>query len=488
MAVGAAWMTLFTMANRLQGLISTIILARLLVPEDFGIIAMAMSMIAGVELLTAVGLEIVLIQHPDPKDYHFRSAFTANVFLGILAGAAVALLAEPISAFFNEPRLVPVMWVLAASAVIHGFENIYTTWFQKDLEFQRDFLHRFVPRLLSFFVTVPLAFYLRSYWALVAGMLFASVASVLYGYYLRPAMPRFGLKGLKDLLGFSKWLFVSNLLAYGIVRGTDIIIGRTLGSFGLGSFTLANDIATMPTTQLTAPINRAVFPGYSKMAHDLALLRNGFLDVSGIIAAVVLPAAIGIAAVSDIIVPVVLGDKWLHVIPLIKLLAFYGAIVCLLTNVGPLFNAMARPYWMTYLQILGLSILLPSAWYLSMNIGLIGAAWAYLIANCVTSPVTLIIVMRLLKMPLTALLGIVWRPILAVTVMYQVVRLLIDNSGAGDVATLLGAVGVGAVAYIATLLGSWRLAGRPVGAESAIIKQVRSSIGSRLNFGGSSGS
>ena len=85
MAVGAAWMTLFTMANRLQGLVSTVILARLLVPEDFGIIAMAMSMIAGVELLTAVGLEIVLIQHPDPKDYHFRSAFTANVFLGFVA-------------------------------------------------------------------------------------------------------------------------------------------------------------------------------------------------------------------------------------------------------------------------------------------------------------------------------------------------------------------------------------------------------------------
>ena len=192
MAIGAAWMTLFTVANRLQGLISTIILARLLVPEDFGIIAMAMSMIAGVELLTALGLEVVLVQHPNPKEHHFRSAFTANVVLGMLAGVIVALLAEPIGAFFDEPRLVPVMWVLASSAIIHGFENIHTTWFQKDLQFQRDFLHRFVPRLLSFFVTIPLAFYLRSYWALVAGMLFASISSVLFGYYLRPAMPRFG--------------------------------------------------------------------------------------------------------------------------------------------------------------------------------------------------------------------------------------------------------------------------------------------------------
>jgi O-antigen/teichoic acid export membrane protein len=480
MAAGAAWMTLFTLANRLQGLISTVILARLLIPEDFGIVAMAMSMIAGIELLTAVGLEVVLVQHPDAKEHHFRSAFTANVILGILAGLAVAFLAGPVAIFFDEPRLTPVMYVLASSAVIHGFENIHTVWFQKDLEFQRDFLHRFVPRLLSFFVTIPLAFYWQSYWALVVGMIFASISSVIFGYYLRPAMPRFGLSGIKDLFGFSKWLFVSNLLAYGITRGTDIIIGRTLGSFGLGSFTLSNDFATLPTSQLTAPINRAVFPGYSRMAHDLSMLRTGFLDVTGIIAAVALPAAIGIASVADLIIPVVLGDKWTHTIPLVRLLAFYGAISCLLTNVGPLFNAMARPYWTTYLQILGLSILLPGSWYLCTTIGLLGAAWSFFITAAVTTPVTLVVVVRVLDLRAASLAGIIWRPGLSVLIMYQVVRYYVDSAAATTLSTLASAIAVGVLSYLGAIALTWILAGRPAGAETVIIGQFRKIFRSRV--------
>jgi len=445
MAKGAGWMTLFTLASRLQGLISMIILARLLVPDDFGIIAMAMSMIAGVELLTAFGFEVVLIQHPDPKAHHFHSAWTMNVILASVAALAAIALAEPIARFFDEPRLTPVMYALSVSAFVNGLENIHVVWFQKNLEFHRDFLFRFLPRLGSFIVTIPLAFYLRSYWALVAGMLFATISSVVLSYYLRPVMPRLSLAGVRDLLGFSKWLFVSNLLGYGIIRGSDIIVGRTLGSFGLGTYSLSFEIATLPTTQLTAPINRAVFPGYPKLASDLNLIRKGFLDVTGVIAAIALPAAIGIAAVAQVLVPVVLGEKWAHTIPLIEILAIYGAVGCLLTNVGPLFNAMARPQLMTYLQILGLMTLLPAVYYLSKEMGVVGAGWAFLLTTFISTPVTIYVVMRLLDFRLSALISIVWRPILAACLMYWIVSRFISSSDEADWVTLVLACGIGAI-------------------------------------------
>ncbi|GJM27353.1 MAG: hypothetical protein DHS20C16_37680 [Phycisphaerae bacterium] len=186
-----------------------------------------------------------------------------------------------------------------------------------------------------------------------------------------------------------------------------------------------------------------------------------------------LPAAIGIAAVADLVVPVVLGEKWVHIIPLVHLLALYGGIGCLLTNVGPLFNAMGRPYWMTYLQVLSLSILLPSAWYLCTTIGVMGAAWSFLMTTAVTSPLTLVVVCRLLDMRFSALLGIVWRPGLSVLVMYYTVRLFVEQATEANVATLLAAIGIGMFAYAAVISGSWYLAGRPTGAERSIFRQAR---------------
>lgn len=469
-------MTLFTVADRLKGLISMVILARLLVPEDFGIIAMSTSMIAGVELITALGFQVVLIQRPDPEPYHFHTAWTLNIFLALIAAILVVILAVPASRFFEEPRLVAIMQVLAISVLARGFENIQVVWFQKNLEFNKDFLFRFIPRLAGFFVTIPLAFYLRSYWALVSGMLFSTLFSVVFSYAIRPAMPRISLAGAKDLIDFSKWLLLTNIFAYMIVRGIDIVVGRTLGSFGLGTYSLSYELATIPTTQLTAPINRAVFPGYSRFAHDISMLREGFLDVTGIIALTALPAGIGIAAIADVLVPVVLGEKWLHAIPVVQLLAFYGSISSILTNVGPLFNSMARPYTITYLQILSICILLPTAYFFSVNYGVIGAGWAYVTTVLVSLPVTLMALRRSLGLHIGMLLAVIWRPIVACGLMYVAVLTYTGSAGSATVGILLNGILVGIAMYVLSLAAIWYLNGRPRGAEKVVFDQIRARV------------
>src|SRR5215207_6316120 len=136
-AVGAAWMVLAKLLERGLGLISSLILVRLLAPSDFGIVAMAMSLIALLELFSSIGLDTVLIQRRDATRSHFDTAWTLNQ----LTSAAVALLllavALPAAAFYREPRLVPVIAVFAFAAAIQGFENIGVVSFRKDLQFDR---------------------------------------------------------------------------------------------------------------------------------------------------------------------------------------------------------------------------------------------------------------------------------------------------------------------------------------------------------------
>jgi lipopolysaccharide exporter len=472
MAKGAGWMTLFTLLSRVQGLISVIILARLLVPEDFGIIAMASSLIVAAEMLMELGLHVVLIQHPDPKSHHFQTAWTLNVILGLLGALIVIGLAMPAAVFYSEPRLSSVVYVLAVSIAVRGFSNIQTVRFQKNLEFRKDFILKLAPRLVGFLVTIPLAFYLRSYWALVIGTLTTIIFDVLFGYIMYPVTPRFSLASARELFHFSKWLLISNILSYGITRGVDIIVGRTASSKGLGTYTLSYEIATMPTTVLTAPINRAVFPGYSKLAGDLKLLRQGFLDVMGMITVIAFPAAIGIAAIAEIFVPVVLGDGWEQAIPILKVLAWYGAINCLLTNTGPLFNAVARPYYLTYLQIVSLVILLPSAYYLSTSKGVETIGWAFLITTCITTPITIYLVQKILNLRLSMMAAVIWRPVFASLGMYFMVTSYLHWSLSSDLISLIVAILIGAASYVLLLTGLWYLQGRPVGSEHAIFKRI----------------
>ena len=168
-AHGAAWMVILKLVVRSIGLVSTLILVRLLEPSDFGIVAMAMSIVAALELLTAFGFDITLIQNQKADAAEYDTAWTLNVLLG--AGAAVLLivLAHPAAGFYEEPALVPVFQVIAIVSLLQGLENIGMVDFRKHLKFEKEFLFHVLVKMFGFVVTIALAFKLRSYWALVLG-------------------------------------------------------------------------------------------------------------------------------------------------------------------------------------------------------------------------------------------------------------------------------------------------------------------------------
>jgi len=473
-------MVLLRVLDKSLGVVSMIVLARLLTPGDFGLVAMAMSIVALVELLSAFNFDMALIQNQRAGRTEFDSAWTLNVTLGTASGVLLLLGAVPSAAFYGDPRLVWLVVALAAAPLIGGLENIGVVVFRKELDFRREFLFLLVKRLLSFIATLIFAFTLRDYWALVLGTLFGRTAGTLLSYVVHPYRPKFGLGAARKILSFSAWFLANNLLYFLLHRSSDFVVGKALGAPALGVHAISYEIANLPTTNMIAPINRVVYPAYTRVASDRAALGRSFLRVLGLVAMVAIPAGVGIAAISDRLVGLALGARWLEAVPLIEILAIAGAIGAVQTNVGYIYMALGTPRTQTVLAVAYVCLLLPLMLLGVHFFQLRGVALAFLATALLHTPLTFGLVGKDLSIRAKDLVRPMVRPILAAGAMYSVVKSL-PPLGA-ESATVLGVLYLGAAIFLGVLvygggvMACWLFAGRPPSAEQEVLTGIAAAL------------
>ena len=482
MAKGASWMVGLRFFNRGVGFIGTLILARLLVPEDFGLVAMATVFFAFLVSISNFSVHILLVQKTEIDTADMDSAWSLQVVVGAVQSLVLLLLAAPVAKFYQEPRLVEIMLVLALIALLKGCKNIGVVMFQRNMDFSKDFLLMAAQKLVMFGVTLSAALILRTYWALILGMLSGAVVECGLSYVMHPHRPRWCRSRWREIIRFSRWILINNVLNFIANRGPDLILGRLIGARAVGLFSVGYEVAMLPSTELVAPINRAILPGYSRLRETEGGLQKGYLDVIGMITLLVLPAGIGIAATVDILVPLLLGDKWLATVPIIYYLAIAGAIGSSFANGGSVFLALGKPHITTIIHSIRISILVPGV-FLGTNYGGVGGvAVAYLGVIAIMTVITLTLVLRLLKLPVWRYLGTVYRPVLAAGTMYSVITLLI-HPYIGDYPLWLSAlicIGGGVLVYISVVLGLWMVAGSAMGAESRILTLAAEIMEKRL--------
>ncbi len=480
-AKGAAWMVAFKLIDRSMGLVSTVVLARLLVPADFGLVAMAMVLIAALQLLVSFSFDVALIQNRNAGREQFDTAFTINLLFALGAGLVLAALAWPAAQFYAEPRLELVIYLLAAGFALQGASNIGPVMFRREMRFDREFKFLFAKRAANLLVTLPLAFWLQNYWALVIGQLAGTLFSVLLSYNVSDYRPRLSLKAKSELFHSSKWLMIVNVLQFLNGRAADFVVGRIAGTQALGFYTIAFEVATLPTTQLVSPINRAAFAGYAKVAAEQGQLRSSFLNVIASIALFALPAGIGIVAVADLMVPAVLGWKWTPMVPALQVLAVFGVIQALQTNIGYVYLATGRPQLVALFSALQFAALLLFLIPGLMWWGVQGAAWAFLLSAIVMIPFNQGLLARHLALGYLESGATMVRPLLAALAMAGAVWLLrrqfvLPAETGAYLAMLAGCAATGALCYGAVLYLLWRAAGKPPGPEQFLFDK----IGARL--------
>jgi lipopolysaccharide exporter len=477
-AKGAAWMVFMRIAVRAIGLVSTIILARLLVPADFGLIALANTFIAAVEVFGEFGFTYALIRDQRTDRKLYDTAWTLNLITATAIAAVVALVAHPAAVFFNEPRMEMVVYAMAVATCAAGFENIGTVDFRKDLEFGRDFRFMVARKLISFFVTIGLALIWRNYWALVAGIVVGKFGGVALSFAMQSYRPRFSLAAWRDLIGFSKWLLVINVVRF-IHRKADIfILARLFTPYELGLYAVASEIATLPTSELVTPVQRALFPGFAKLAHDKVLLARSYVDSLAIMLLIAAPAAVGIAVTADPLVRLFLGAKWLGAIPLLQLLAIYGLMRLGAANAGSAMIAMGRVRAWTKIETSFVAVQVPALVVGAWQGGVAGTAAALAVSTAINMLIAVAVTIRALEVGAGRVIAALWRTLAACAVMGGAVAMLLWQWAAlawpdHDWLRLLAGVGVGATIYPAVHLGLWLACGRPDGAEMKIWAAIK---------------
>ncbi|MEO1574516.1 MAG: oligosaccharide flippase family protein, partial [Pseudomonadota bacterium] len=328
-AFGAIWMVLMRLSIRFIGLISTLILLRLLAPSDFGLVMIVTATVAIIELMRAFGFQIALIQDQDAGRDEYNTVWTMEVTMALVTALILVLIARPAAAFYEDPRLEVLFYIVAAVNGLHGFSNVGIVDFRKELQFKREFRYNVSIKVIGFVVTITSAWLLRSYWALILGMVATKLSGLGLSYLMHPYRPSFSLASLGKLFSFSRWIFLNNMGIVSRMRGPDFIIGKVAGTAGLGIYSVAYEISNLATTELIAPINRALLPGFAKIAADAPRARAAFIKASSVMALFSLPIAVGIAATAPLIGPVVLGEKFLAAVPLIEMLAVAGVVTAI---------------------------------------------------------------------------------------------------------------------------------------------------------------
>lgn len=484
-ARGAAWMVLFRLFDRSIGIISTSVLARLLIPADFGLVAMAMSVIAVIELASAFSFEFALIQKASPEREHFDTAWTLNILIALGGSVLTAALAFPAAAFYGDARLPAVMIAIAVAWFVSGFENTGIANFRREMNFSAEFRWLASRRVVSFIVVLVAAWIFRSYWALVIGMATGRLTGVAMSYVMQPFRPRFSLSRARDLFSFSGWMLANNIADVIFSRLPHLWVGRVFGAQTLGAYSVGSEISQLANTELVAPINRAMFPGYARLVDDPETFRRVCIDATAAILLVVLPVSAAVAVLAGPIVRVLLGEQWGQAVPIIHVLAFSGAISALNSNNISAYLALGKPYLPTSILVVRLLIFAAIIVIFVPNHDVVRVAYAELAAACGSFAVSLPILFSSLRLRLRAYVSSVWRPLVASVLTAGAVQLAVSGFGHPHrISTALLQLSAGivtfAVMYLLLLYALWSASGRHETVEKMIAERIRTALMGRL--------
>jgi O-antigen/teichoic acid export membrane protein len=474
-AWGAAAMVVGRFLTRGISVISTLILARLLVPEDFGLVALAASAFVVADMLTATNYGLVLVRKPSVDRDLYDTAWTMGLMRALLLGALVAGTAHWQAGLLNEPRVAPVLMVIGLNVALDGLFSVGFARLQREFRFDLMVRHQVVGRIVAFVLTVAIALLYETYWALVLGNLFAKVFTIPYSYWLAPHRPRLCLVHWRELLGFSKWSFALNACVIADGQGPNLVIGRFLGLHALGMQTSAYQIAATPVTELAVPIRAPIYSGYAAALHDTALLRRQFLDGLALLATVIVPMSVGIALVAPELERLALGPQWVGAWAFIAFCALYSLLDSLSHFTHGLFTVRDRMARLVGVYASLMLVRVPAVIAGCLLWGAMGALGAML----ATSLLNLLVWHRFagseLGHRLADTLLRLWRPFVAAAVMAGVVlwaRTVLppsDGSILGALRMLGSLAAIGAATHIAAQLLLWRAVGGSDGPERTIL-------------------
>ena len=382
-------------------LLTVSILAHILPPDNFGLIALATLAIDYLSVLSDLGLGSALVQRRGDIEEASDTVFSINLLAGVGLSALTILLAPLAAQFFREPNLIPVLRWLGLTFTLSALGAVHNIRLQRALNFRQKLIPDIGNTLIKGIISITLALTGFGVWSLVVGQLVgAGIASTLL-WVVVPWRPRLRIQ--RDLVGklfnFGLTVMVDNALA---VLGDSFdyfIIGRMFSTAALGIYTLAYRLPELLVINILWVMTAVLFPAFSEIQHDIKELRESFLRVIRYVEMIVVPICLGLIIAADPIIRVIFGEQWLDAIPIMRILSLYALTISIGFHVGDIYKAIGRPDILLKIAAPVFIIRVIFLW-IGAQYSLLGVAIAHLAAGSIELSIRLIIATYVVKLSL----------------------------------------------------------------------------------------
>ena len=468
---GAAWAMAMRWSIRGMGLISTVVLARILHPEDYGVIAMAFLVVGLLEAFMNVGAPQALVRLGATTNDYINSAWTLRGLQGLLIGGCLALAAPWAAAFFNEPRLKLVLLVLAVVQAPMGYSNIGMTLAYRDLHFATEFKWLFSTKVAAVCVTLVTALYVPDYRALLTGLVAGYVVEFILSYWLHPYRPSWDTRRIKELWAVSKWLLLSGLGGYVLGRFDQLVAAKIGSTQQYGLYTVGADIGQLPTSEVGGTLARPLFPILASLKHNWHEAEQTALHMLNTVNSVTFPLGVGLAVISQDATAVILGPKWAEAAPFLAGFALIGTIQSFHNPLTTLLNVAGYVKVQTYAIWLEFACFAAMSFYLIPNYNLMGLIYARIAAGLIKCLIVIFATSWRSSLKIKAIYTAVWPALFSAAAMGAVL-IYLPIMVPHDLTRLILKIAVGAATYITIMLILWHATGKPNGSIRYVLSKI----------------
>lgn len=472
---GAVWTVATRWAIKGVGFLNTVVMARLLMPADYGVVAMATLTVALIRAFMDVGAATALMRKHEVSKDEVNAAWTLRLMQSLLGAVLLVVASSWAARYFNEPRVEVILWFLGVALVLEGASNIGLVLAQKQFNFALDFKVNLLAKLCGVITTWAAGWWLGDYRALVAGVFVGSLLVFLLSYVLHPYRPAFTTRGMAQIWKHSKWLLISNIGGFLLGRSDELIAARIGSPAEYGAYHVGGDLGRLAVSEVGPAMVRAFLPVLATIKHDVERTNAAVLKTIAATNSITLPIGLGVAAVSVPLTEIVLGAKWDQAAPFV---ALYSIVAVVRFSVSAL-NAELILYGHTRTQstlmwaelvffVIGVLLFMPAH-------HLLGLIWARVLASSLACVLAVWYARQRCGQRSSNVVAALWRPASGAVLMYVLVAWITALEGFSSSLRLVGGALAGVLFYSAWLLLSWLSAGRPEGLESTLLDYLRRS-------------
>lgn len=360
------WSTIGEVAAKLVTPISSMVLARLLTPEAFGVVTTLTMIITFAEIFTDAGFQKYLIQHEftddRDRDESTNVAFWSNLVMSLLIWGIIIIFANPLAALVGNPGLGHVLIVACVSIPLAAFSSIQMALFKRDLDFRTLARVRIISTLIPLLVTVPLAFWLRSYWALVIGTITVNLVNAVLLMVFSKWKPRwfYSIAKFKEMFSFTVWSMIEAVSIWLTAYVDVFIVGTMLSQYYLGLYKTSSTLVGQIMGLITAITTPILFSALSRLQNDEKKFQRLFFRFQKLVGLLVIPIGVGIFIFSGLVTELILGSQWTEAAGFVGLWALTSAVTIVLSHYSSeVYRAKGKPKLSVLAQVLHIVVLWP---------------------------------------------------------------------------------------------------------------------------------